>query len=36
MIKEKSLQVFLDELADKIPTPGGGSGAVVMGLWLLL
>ncbi|MFT5425782.1 MAG: formiminotetrahydrofolate cyclodeaminase [Gammaproteobacteria bacterium] len=31
MIKDKSLQVFLDELADKTPTPGGGSGAAVMG-----
>jgi formiminotetrahydrofolate cyclodeaminase len=31
MIKDKSLQGFLDELADKTPTPGGGSGAAVMG-----
>ncbi len=31
MIKDKSLQVFLDELASRAPTPGGGSGAAVMG-----
>ena len=31
MIKDKSLQVFLDELASSAPTPGGGSGAAVMG-----
>lgn len=31
MIKEKSLQSFLDELASSAPTPGGGSGAAVMG-----
>jgi len=30
-IKEKSVQVFLDELASKSPTPGGGSAAAVMG-----
>ena len=31
MIKEKSMQDFLDELAGKAPTPGGGSAAAVMG-----
>ncbi len=31
MIKEKSIQRFLDELASSAPTPGGGSGAAVMG-----
>jgi formiminotetrahydrofolate cyclodeaminase len=30
-IKDKSVQVFLDELASKSPTPGGGSAAAVMG-----
>ena len=30
-IKEKSVQVFVDELASKSPTPGGGSAAAVMG-----
>ena len=36
MIKEKSIQGFMDELADKTPTLGGGSGAAVMGAMLLL
>ena len=31
MIKDKPLQVFLDELASSAPTPGGGSGAAIMG-----
>lgn len=31
MIKDKSLEVFLDELAGKGSTPGGGSAAAVMG-----
>ena len=31
MIKDKSLQGFMDELASNAPTPGGGSGAAVMG-----
>ena len=31
MIKEKSVQDFLDELASKAPTPGGGGAAAVMG-----
>ncbi len=31
MIEEKSMQAFLDELAGKAPTPGGGSAAAVMG-----
>ena len=31
MIKEKSIQVFLDELASKSSTPGGGSAAAIMG-----
>lgn len=31
MIKEKTMQDFLDELAGKTPTPGGGSAAAVMG-----
>ena len=31
MIKDKSVQVFLDELASKASTPGGGSAAAVMG-----
>ena len=30
-IKDKSVQVFLDELASKQATPGGGSAAAVMG-----
>lgn len=30
-IKDKSIQVFLDELASKQATPGGGSAAAVMG-----
>lgn len=30
-IKDKSVQNFLDELASKAPTPGGGSAAAVMG-----
>jgi methenyltetrahydrofolate cyclohydrolase len=30
-IKDKSLQLFLDELASKSATPGGGSAAAVMG-----
>jgi len=31
VIKDKSVQVFLDELAGKASTPGGGSAAAVMG-----
>lgn len=31
MIKDKSIQVFLDELASKASTPGGGSAAAIMG-----
>lgn len=30
-IKNKSLQIFFDDLASKAPTPGGGSAAAVMG-----
>ncbi|MGR8980766.1 MAG: methenyltetrahydrofolate cyclohydrolase [Gammaproteobacteria bacterium] len=30
-IKDKSLQAYLDELAGKAPTPGGGSAAALMG-----
>jgi formiminotetrahydrofolate cyclodeaminase len=30
-IKDQSIQLFLDELASKAPTPGGGSAAAVMG-----
>ena len=30
-IKEKSVQEFLNELASKAATPGGGSAAAVMG-----
>lgn len=30
-IKDKSIQIFFDELASKAPTPGGGSAAAVMG-----
>jgi formiminotetrahydrofolate cyclodeaminase len=31
MIEDTSLQVFLDELASRAPTPGGGSAAAIMG-----
>ncbi|MBM2830573.1 MAG: methenyl tetrahydrofolate cyclohydrolase [Gammaproteobacteria bacterium] len=31
MIKDKSIQVFLDELASKASTPGGGSAAAITG-----
>ena len=31
MIKDKSIQEFLDELAGKASTPGGGSAAAIMG-----
>lgn len=31
MIKNKSIQTFLDELASKASTPGGGSAAAIMG-----
>jgi Methenyl tetrahydrofolate cyclohydrolase len=31
MIKEKSIQLFLDELASKSSTPGGGSAAAITG-----
>lgn len=31
MIYDKPVQTFLDELASKTPTPGGGSAAAVMG-----
>jgi formiminotetrahydrofolate cyclodeaminase len=31
MIKDKTIQQFLDELASKSPTPGGGSAAAIMG-----
>jgi formiminotetrahydrofolate cyclodeaminase len=31
MIKEKPIQIFLDDLASKTPTPGGGSAAAIMG-----
>ena len=31
MIKEKQIQLFLDELASKAPTPGGGSAAAILG-----
>ncbi|MCK9395701.1 MAG: cyclodeaminase/cyclohydrolase family protein [Methylobacter sp.] len=30
-IKDKSVQAFIDALASKAPTPGGGSAAAVMG-----
>lgn len=30
-IKDKSIESFLDELASKAPTPGGGSAAALMG-----
>jgi len=30
-IKDKSVKAFIDELASKAPTPGGGSAAAVMG-----
>ncbi len=30
-IKDKSLQTFIDDLASKAPTPGGGSAAAIMG-----
>jgi len=30
-IKDKSIEFFLDELASKAPTPGGGSAAALMG-----
>ena len=31
MIKDKTIQVFLDELASKASTPGGGSAAAIIG-----
>lgn len=31
MIKDKPVQTFLDELASKASTPGGGSAAAIMG-----
>ena len=31
MIKDKSIQAFLDELASKASTPGGGSAAAIIG-----
>jgi formiminotetrahydrofolate cyclodeaminase len=31
MIKDESIQQFLDELASKEPTPGGGGAAAIMG-----
>jgi formiminotetrahydrofolate cyclodeaminase len=31
MIKDKTIQQFLDQLASKAPTPGGGSAAAIMG-----
>lgn len=31
MIKDKPVQTFLDDLASKAPTPGGGSAAAIMG-----
>lgn len=31
MIEDKSVQTFLDELASKASTPGGGSAAAIMG-----
>ncbi|QFY42881.1 cyclodeaminase/cyclohydrolase family protein [Candidatus Methylospira mobilis] len=31
MIEDTSLEVFLNELASKTPTPGGGSAAAIMG-----
>jgi formiminotetrahydrofolate cyclodeaminase len=31
MIKDQSIQVFLNELASKASTPGGGSAAAIMG-----
>ena len=31
MIKDKSIQIFLDELASKASTPGGGSAAAILG-----
>jgi len=31
VIKDKPIQQFLDELASKAPTPGGGSAAAIMG-----
>lgn len=30
-IKDKSVRAFIDELASKAPTPGGGSAAAIMG-----
>jgi formiminotetrahydrofolate cyclodeaminase len=31
MIKEHSIEIFLDELGSKSPTPGGGSSAAIVG-----
>ena len=31
MIKDKTIQIFLDELASKSSTPGGGSAAAIIG-----
>jgi methenyltetrahydrofolate cyclohydrolase len=31
MVKDISIELFLDDLASRKPTPGGGSAAAVMG-----
>lgn len=33
MVKDNSIELFLDDLASRKPTPSAGSAAAVMGAW---